>query len=252
MIFGFFHPRPEGGAGKESENMIDVAFPRVPSGRGRHTRRKSLTTRIRWRRPTLRVRPCHRLISLAPSGRSRASLRDAETPGPSSDPVPVLVTRGFHPPAVHLRRGGAGEDFRKLVEAEPGAFALLGDLAAGRAVLVGDARVLESRVPAGSWMKLFQAYALVVGGQVDAGRENPLRRLAGAGPALLVRPGAWSAGPGGGAGAQLQRVVFRDAAPVGQGGIRGVAGVSFLPEAPAGRADPSAWRTGTARTSAAN
>ena len=42
------------------------------------------------------------------------------------------------------------EDFRKLVEAEPGAFAVLGDLGAGRAVLAGDSHVLKSRVPAGS------------------------------------------------------------------------------------------------------
>ena len=63
------------------------------------------------------------------------------------------------------------EDFRKIVEAEPGAFALLGDLAAGRAVLAGDTQVADQRVPAGSWVKLFQAYALVAGGQVSTGEQ---------------------------------------------------------------------------------
>ncbi len=81
------------------------------------------------------------------------------------------------------------EDFRKLVEAEPGAFALLGDLEAGRAVLAGDARVLESRVPAGSWVKLFQAYSLVVGRQVTVEEKVRCDGWQGPGPRCWYGPG---------------------------------------------------------------
>jgi hypothetical protein len=81
------------------------------------------------------------------------------------------------------------EDFRKLVEAEPGAFAVLGDLAAGRAVLAGDARVLASRVPAGSWMKLFEAYALVAGGQAAPTEKIRCDGWQGPGPRCWYGPG---------------------------------------------------------------
>lgn len=81
------------------------------------------------------------------------------------------------------------EDFRKLVEAEPGAFAVLGDLGAGRAVLAGDARVLDSRVPAGSWMKLFEAYVLVAGRQVMPAEKIRCDGWQGPGPRCWYGPG---------------------------------------------------------------
>ena len=81
------------------------------------------------------------------------------------------------------------EDFRKLVEAEPGAFAILGDLSAGRAVLAGDIRVLESRVPAGSWMKLFQAYAIAAGHQVTLDEKIRCDGWQGPGPRCWYGPG---------------------------------------------------------------
>jgi stage II sporulation protein D len=81
------------------------------------------------------------------------------------------------------------EDFRRLVEAEPGAFALLGDLAAGRVVMAGDARVLQSPVPAGSWVKLFHAYALVAAHQVSPEVKIRCDGWQGPGPRCWYGPG---------------------------------------------------------------
>jgi hypothetical protein len=84
---------------------------------------------------------------------------------------------------------GPPEDFRRIVEAEPGAFALCGDLAAGRAVLAGDVRVLDRRVPAGSWVKLFQAYILVAEGRIDPGTRFRCDGWQGPGPRCWYGPG---------------------------------------------------------------
>lgn len=54
-------------------------------------------------------------------------------------------------------------DFQALVSRERGAMAILGDLRQGRAVLAGRTEMLDRRVPAGSWVKLFLAYHLVAG-----------------------------------------------------------------------------------------
>lgn len=79
--------------------------------------------------------------------------------------------------------GAAPGDWAGRVDDESGAFALLGDLEAGRLYSAGATAVGDARVPAGSWVKPFLAYALLTCGKTDEneihlceGWRDPLRR----------------------------------------------------------------------------
>jgi len=63
--------------------------------------------------------------------------------------------------------GAAPGDWAGRVAGEPGAYALLGDLEAGRLYPAGATAVGDARVPAGSWVKPFLAYALLACGKSD-------------------------------------------------------------------------------------
>lgn len=73
--------------------------------------------------------------------------------------------------AMDLRAEEPG--FRIAVEKEPGAFALFMDLEDGATFAAGDTAVLDSRVPAASWSKLFTAYALQVSGRASRETRYP-------------------------------------------------------------------------------
>jgi len=62
--------------------------------------------------------------------------------------------------------GAPPDDWTARVVREPGAYALVGDLVAGRLYPAGEGAVGGTRVPAGSWVKPFLAYALVVCGHI--------------------------------------------------------------------------------------
>ncbi len=79
--------------------------------------------------------------------------------------------------------GAAPGDWADRVAGEPGAFALLGDLEAGCLYSAGATAVGDARVPAGSWVKPFLAYALLACGKTDEnethlceGWRDPLHR----------------------------------------------------------------------------
>jgi len=79
--------------------------------------------------------------------------------------------------------GTAPGDWAGRVAGEPGAFALLGDLEAGRLYPAGVTAVGGARVPAGSWVKPFLAYALLACGKTNEaeihlceGWRDPLHR----------------------------------------------------------------------------
>lgn len=79
--------------------------------------------------------------------------------------------------------GAPPGDWADRVAGEPGAFALLGDLEAGRLYPAGATAVGDARVPAGSWVKPFLAYALLACGKTDEtethlceGWRDPLHR----------------------------------------------------------------------------
>ncbi|MBP7868305.1 MAG: hypothetical protein KA419_20450 [Acidobacteria bacterium] len=69
----------------------------------------------------------------------------------------------------------AGIPWEGQVASEPGTCVVLWDLQAGSTVCAGDTALLDRRVPAGSWMKLFLAYALAAAEPASPSLRFPCR-----------------------------------------------------------------------------
>lgn len=92
-------------------------------------------------------------------------------PRPDRRPLAALLL-GLALGAAALPAGEPAAGWAERIRREPGAYACLGDLSAGLLYAAGDAAVGGAPVPAGSWVKPFLAYALLVHGRIDPSERH--------------------------------------------------------------------------------